>query len=439
MPQPRRRRGVRGLHALAVIMIGLAAAPGYVFAQQHAPATAAKSRTAKAAPAPGAAGAPGPALPAPAAPVLMTDIFETVVKVPVTLKLVDGRMHTGEMVVTHYRPQGDGPFPVVVLHHGRSLDRTEPKRFRSVGSVRFWIRRGFAVIVPTRLGYGDSGLRPDPDFSSRECENRSYVPAMAAMLTQTEAVLAMARGLPWIDGQRVLVVGQSYGGFAAVGASGHAIQGLVGAINFAGGGGGNPIARPGNPCGADKLAETVAAAGTTARVRMLWLYAENDRYWGANLPRKWHAAYAKAGGKADLVMFPPVGDDGHRLIGDGFSLWRPYVDRYLERLGFQAPRAVTTAVPTTYAPVYAIDKVPYLTPEARVDGYAKFLGGDLPRAFAVAPNGAWGASWGASVEAAKVALERCAKHDAKGCRLYAVDDAVVWQPPSAATGVASGR
>lgn len=437
MLQLKRRQARRGLHGLAALMIGLAGISTEASSQRPADKPS-RTQVAKPAATPSVSGTASPgAVPSPQP--LMDDIFETVVKVPVTLTLADGRLHTGDMVVTHYRPVGDGPFPVVVLQHGRSLERAEPRRFRSVGSVRFWIRRGFAVIVPTRLGYGDSGLRPDPDFSSRECENRSYTPAMSAMLTQTEAVLATARGWPWIDGKRVLIAGQSYGGFAAVGASGHSIQGLVGAINFAGGGGGNPKARPGNPCGADKLAATISAAGTTARVPMLWLYAENDQYWGAKLPRYWHAAYTKAGGKADFVMFPAVGADGHKLIGEGFQLWRPYVDRFLERLGFEPPRAITTAASTTYAPVDAIEKVPYLSAQARIDGYAKFLGGDLPRAFALAPNGAWGASWGTTPEAAKVAMERCAKHDPHRCQLYAVDDAVVWQPPSASSGVASGR
>lgn len=441
MPQWRRGQAGREPPVLATVLALLVAMSSGVLAQAPSgvPAKSPSTKEAQSGAPQGPTPATVPAKPLPLPLPMMTDIGETVVKVPVTLKLVDGRMHTGEMVVTHYRPQGNGPFPVVVLLHGRSLDRAEPKRFRSVGSVRYWIRRGFAVIVPTRLGYGDSGLKPDPDFSSRECDNRSYAPAMAAMLTQTEAVLAMARALPWVDGGRVLIVGQSYGGFAAIGASGHAISGLVGAINFAGGGGGNPNTRPGNPCGPEKLGETIASAGRTARVPMIWIYSQNDRFWGEHLPRQWHAAYAKAGGKADLVMLPPSGEDGHKVIGEGFQHWRPHVDRFVTRLGFKVPHATTTAVATTFAPVDALDKVPFLDDTGRLDGYAKFLGGDLPRAFALAPNGAWGASWGATPDAAKIALERCGKHIVGSCRLYAVDDAVVWQPEVLGTGVASGR
>ena len=30
----------------------------------------------------------------------------------------------------------------------------------------------------------------------------------------------------------------------------------------------------------------------------LFFYAENDRYWGAVLPRRWHAAFVASGGRA---------------------------------------------------------------------------------------------------------------------------------------------
>jgi dienelactone hydrolase len=367
-----------------------------------------------------------PSPPTPAPDGLWMDLSETIAKVPVTVRLADGRFHTGEMVVTHVRPRGAGPFPLVVQLHGRSADRAERRRFRSIGSVRYWTRRGFAVVVPTRLGYGDSGLSPDPEFSSRACADRTYAPAMAAMMAQFDAVLAFAHTLPWIDASRVIVVGQSYGAFAAIGASGRAVPGLRGAISFAGGGGGNPRTRPANPCGPDKLGEVIAAAGKTAKVPMLWLYAENDKYWGAKLPRMWHAAYAAAGGKAELVMFPPVGEDGHKLLGEGFSTWRPHADRFLEGLGFAPPRSQGSPPATQFAPLQAIDMVPYLKATGRSDGYAKFLAGDLPRAFAIAPGGAWGAVWGSEQDAPERAIERCQKHGRAGCRLYAVDDSVVW-------------
>lgn len=371
---------------------------------------------------------PVPAVPAP----LAEDIFETVVKVPVTVKLPTGAAHSGEFILTHYHPPGDGPFPLVIMNHGRGVDRTDPRRFRAVGSVRYWIRRGFAVLVPTRLGYGDSGVTPDPETAQRSCAGRSFDQALAAMLAHVDATLGFAASMSWADLRRVIVMGQSYGGFLSIGASGHEIPGLIAAINFAGGGGGNPKTRTANPCGGDQLTGTVVSSGRKAKVPMLWLYAENDKFWGAEWPRRWHAAYTGAGGRAELVMFPPVGEDGHKLIGEGFPLWRPVVDRFLAERGFLPPKSKDAPSQTGFAPLQSMPKVTFVNEKSREEGYARFLNGDLPRAFALSPSGAWGSITGGKADAPAVALQECQKRAKSTCRLYAVDDAVVWRPDARA-------
>jgi dipeptidyl aminopeptidase/acylaminoacyl peptidase len=74
--------------------------------------------------------------------------------------------------------------------------------------------------VPTRLGYGDSGLVPDPDNSGSNCESRNFGVPLTAMLKEINAIANFAKTLPWADTKRLIVMGQSYGGFAAIGASG---------------------------------------------------------------------------------------------------------------------------------------------------------------------------------------------------------------------------
>jgi hypothetical protein len=87
-----------------------------------------------------------------------------------------------------------------------------------------------------------------------------------------------------------------------------------------------------------------------------------------------------------------------------------------------------------FAPVESVDAVPYLRPKGR-EGYAKFLKSEKPRAFAVAPNGAWawstvGNRYGKSREnfdAIERALERCNQRGDGQCHLYALDERVVWR------------
>jgi hypothetical protein len=89
------------------------------------------------------------------------------------------------------------------------------------------------------------------------------------------------------------------------------------------------------------------------------------------------------------------------------------------------------AAPATQAdtpPILDAGRVPHLSPEGRED-YRRFLLQPTPRAFALAPDGAWG--WAAAIEddAAVTearALENCARWGGQGCRVYVRDLAVVW-------------
>lgn len=364
----------------------------------------------------------------PEAAKLLDDIHETIVRVPVTVTLENGRQHAGRIVLTHYRPDGNGPFPVVVINHGRTAEREkrgEVARFRFTGIARYFIRRGFAVLVPTRLGYGDAGLDPDPEFGG-DCNTRNNQPGMAAFVQETEAVLGFAKTLPWADPGRVVLFGQSYGGLGTIAAAGKNPPGVMAGINFGGGAGGNPKARPERPCSPEGITSVMKEAGGHARVSTLWLYAENDRFWGKEWPRRWYAAYAGAGGRGEFSSLPPVGADGHQLLFSGFTLWRPLVDRFLDKAGFPPPRSKDAPPSSGFARLDDAGKIPFVKDDVKNDGYQKFLNADVPRAFVISPSGAW--SWRRGVDAPKLAMEACQKVSRTPCRLYAVDDAVVWTP-----------
>lgn len=76
-----------------------------------------------------------------------------------------------------------------------------------------------------------------------------------------------------------------------------------------------------------------------------------------------------------------------------------------------------------FAAIGDVAAVPYLNEKGR-EGYRKFLAMKKPRAFVIAPNGSWSASAQGKDPVAS-ALQACGKA-IKECRVYAVDDAVVW-------------
>jgi dienelactone hydrolase len=84
------------------------------------------------------------------------------------------------------------------------------------------------------------------------------------------------------------------------------------------------------------------------------------------------------------------------------------------------PRQESAPPRTDFATISNVAAVPYLQADGR-RAYTDFLGKGRPRAFAIAPDGAWGEASG--LDSTNKALVRCG-HD--GCRLYAVDGEVVW-------------
>lgn len=266
------------------------------------------------------------------------DIHEATDSMSLQVKDLYQREITGKVIVTSYKPIGEGPFPILILNHGRSAaDRSQPARFRYTQQARFFVKRGFAVFVPTRIGYGALGTSPGPEDSGN-CNQKNYAPMAEAASNQVIAVLAFARQQSYVDARRVVIAGQSVGGYTAIATAAKNPDGLVAAINFAGGSGGNPQTRPGVPCDAYKMKKMYADFGTTSKVPTLWIFTENDQYFALRYSQAWHQAFVKSGGSAEFNLLPALAADGHTLFSAGASLWEPIVARFLEANGFAEPK-----------------------------------------------------------------------------------------------------
>ncbi|WP_143751345.1 hypothetical protein [Collimonas sp. PA-H2] len=86
-------------------------------------------------------------------------------------------------------------------------------------------------------------------------------------------------------------------------------------------------------------------------------------------------------------------------------------------------RPTLTPAPTHFAALQDVGAVPYLN-EAGRRGYQQFLTIRKPRAFVIAPDGGWNAV-SLGIDPVAVALQTCSRSH-QGCRLYTVDNDVVW-------------
>jgi dienelactone hydrolase len=315
------------------------------------------------------------------------------------------------------RPAAAGRYPLVLINHGSprsAADRPNMTPLALLPQALGFARRGWAAAAVMRRGFGDSG----GGFAehSGPCNSPNYVAAGNTAAADLRAAIRHLAKRADIDASRIMSVGQSAGGFATVALTADPPAGLVAGINFAGGRG-SP--KDGEVCTEDRLVAAFGAFGKRSRIPTLWIYADNDRYFGPALAERFHRAFVAGGGKAEFIKHPAFGEDGHSLFARGMALWTPHVDAFLkgQRLVLRE-----TLLPL---PVAKIAPPPQLSANGRRN-FADFLSAAPHRAFAVSPKGAFGWRSGRrTVEAAKKeALENCRKF-ASECAVFAVDDAAV--------------
>lgn len=247
-----------------------------------------------------------------------------------------------DMVTEVFKPVGAGPFPVLVYAHGRDATEQERSAMKEViprDYLQYWLGKGFAVVAPMRPGYGKTGGTdreiPGHRWGNFGCSGSPNVEGVAgAAGSAITAAVEWARQQNWANGSAVVLSGNSIGGLTVVALGARNLAGVVGYINFAGGVAGNPARSPGKSCDPDRVREAFRTYGATTKVRNLWLYAENDQFWGAEAPKAWHGAFVAGGSPSTFVMTASLsGADGHDLIFKGRDLWTVHVDAFVRQLG----------------------------------------------------------------------------------------------------------
>ena len=153
--------------------------------------------------------------------------------------------------------------------------------------------------------------------------------------------------------------------------------------------------------------------------------AQNDKAIGVvGAVLFWPALFALGGTKQQEAEYG-------RLKGEYEAVDQMRIQKKCSVLPDSAQK--TVGLEKDHADIANVDAVPFLNERGR-QGYREWLTKQKPRAFVIAPDGTWNATWGVpthleneSPDAAQRALSRCEKR-AQGCKIYAVDQRVVWVP-----------
>ena len=182
------------------------------------------------------------------------------------------------------------------------------------------------------------------------------------------------------------------------------------------------------------LIDAYARYGASTKVASLWFYGANDSYFNPTLANQLHEAFVNAGGLAKLIAYGAFKLDAHSMSGsrDGVRIWWPETERFLKQIGMPTDEILSLGseprLPkSAYATIDNIDAIPYLQRVGR-EQYRVFLAKPTPRAFAVSTSGGWSWAEDGDDPVARV-LTSCQRSSGEPCRLYAVDDDVVWTAP----------
>ncbi len=238
-----------------------------------------------------------------------------------------------------FRPAAEGRRPLAVLAHGTCGKRCRQKGARYMSAAaQVFARSGYAAYVFERLGYGRSegylGRPSRPHEGHGGCNTQDYERAGRLVANQIRLVIPeVVKESPFIDPDRIVVMGHSGGGLGAVALTEKKAPGLLGVISAAGARGG--ACAKGEYLGGHFYNQNMIAAYRTfakgSTTPVLMVFAEND-------PRtaragSWRDAYADAGGSVKLVVLPPQRGSGHSLSRWNAADWSPPVSGFLKDLG----------------------------------------------------------------------------------------------------------
>jgi pimeloyl-ACP methyl ester carboxylesterase len=229
---------------------------------------------------------------------------------------VDGKAQHALIVNTH----GGNLNPITPTNNPRLVYGLHPLN-QALAS------RGYLVMMLVRRGYGNS-QGPDSEFLDTPEESG------LAGAQDIKAAVNYMQTRPDVLKNQIVIMGQSQGGWVSLAASTLDMEGVLGAVNISGAthyrlGQYKNVRSPEHEAYLEKAAQIY---GTSSRIPVLWLYAENDNHRPATV-RQWFNVFTKAGGKGKLVIKPSYKDNGHNIVKEP-DLYLADIVSFFNEIGF---------------------------------------------------------------------------------------------------------
>lgn len=364
-----------------------------------------------------------------AAPAQAKDVTSPYLSIPLHESILGVRgpaEGNARLQVTVYLPDGNGPFPVAVINAGADhVSDTHPgERLGYTFLTGYFLSRGYAVAQPMPQGFGGSSGKPISNGCALDQTGLLNAQDIKAVLHNMSAIVEL-------DMSRIIVAGQSFGGWTSLALSTQQIPGQKGQIVFS-------PAFQASSCqqGDAALIQGSEKLGVAShQMPTLWVESHTDSLVPEATWRQMQVAYQKGNAHVSVLDVPVIKKDSGTLTGSpkNFSPWMPKMDTFLQRLGLPAQNvqpgylpSISNAPPAThFAKIDDLEALPTQDDKA-IAQYKIFLKKPFPRAFVIGDNAASSESGGLDPRVG--ALKRCAQMS-RNCQLYAYNDKVVWKGP----------
>ena len=168
-----------------------------------------------------------------------------------------------------YKPAGDGPFPAMIWNHGSEGITNLENPYERLAA--FYVENGYAVFFPERHGHGHAAGKPWADYvkagADRAAQNQRAIEVQEQEVADVLAAVELVKSLPYVDKDRIVMSGCSFGGIQTVLAAERGM-GVRAFVPFA------PAAMSwaGNPALRQRLLDAIAKA----KAPIFLIQAEND-------------------------------------------------------------------------------------------------------------------------------------------------------------------
>ena len=213
-----------------------------------------------------------------------------------------------------FRPDGKGPFRLALIAHASPPTRQERAKMPQPeypALAAALVARGFAVVIPQRLGHGKTGgpYLEDPEG----CDNGEYALSAQATGEAISSAINFMRAQSFIRKDAAVIVGHDSGGWGALSLADQSPKNIAAIVVFSPGRGGRKDNRASSVCAPDKLIAAVTDFAEGAKVPVTWFVAQNDSVFTPEFSKQMADAFAEDSDKIDFQIVASYGDEGHAL------------------------------------------------------------------------------------------------------------------------------